>query len=221
MHLDPPPTRCGACDAPAVIRFALVAPDELPAAAIARRPQYRCPACSPLRSPDWIAGARTDALDWLVVVDPAFTRELLDPRCGCGLPADHRDPVSGEPRPCLDETARIALPTERGSRPPVPNPPAVVIPFSSREQVEPPADVRPPVELPGGMYVPADVADALEEFAGPFERLQAAVAAGPVPLVLDVDPDDEQCVVGAAAGRRCQRVAGHAGPCDFTPWSHE
>jgi hypothetical protein len=168
MHLDPPPTRCGACDAPAVVRFALCSPDELPAAAIARRPQYRCPTCSPLRSPDWIATARADAHDWLIVVDPAFTRELLNPRCACGLPADHREPLSGEPRPCLDETTRIALPTERGSRPPVPGPPAVVIPFS----------------VVAGGQVP--------DVAAPFARLQDALTAGPVPVVLDDDQDDDQ-----------------------------
>jgi hypothetical protein len=112
------PARCGACDAPAVVRFALCAPDERPAAALTRRPQYRCPACSPLGVPDFLAAVRVDSLDWLVVVDPAFTREALDPLCACGLPADHREPLSGEPRPCADETERIALPGVVRRRPP-------------------------------------------------------------------------------------------------------
>lgn len=47
------------------------------------------------------------------------TIRMLQPLCSCGLPRDHRHPVSGEPRPCADETARIAL-DEGRSRPPVP-----------------------------------------------------------------------------------------------------
>jgi hypothetical protein len=47
------------------------------------------------------------------------TIRLLQPLCPCGLPRDHRHPVTGEPRPCADETARIAL-EEGRSRPPVP-----------------------------------------------------------------------------------------------------
>jgi hypothetical protein len=49
------------------------------------------------------------------------TIRLLQPLCGCGLPRDHRNPGrGGEPRPCADETARIALDDETRSRPPVP-----------------------------------------------------------------------------------------------------
>lgn len=48
------------------------------------------------------------------------TIRLLQPLCRCGLPLDHRHPVTGEPRPCSDETARIAL-TEGRTRPPVPS----------------------------------------------------------------------------------------------------
>lgn len=114
----PSPHRCGACDAPAVFRYALCAPDERPAAALQRRPRYRCPACFPVGKPDFLAGVQADALDWLLIVDPSYTRDVLDPRCDCGLPADHRNPLSGEPRPCADETTRIALPGS-GSRPPV------------------------------------------------------------------------------------------------------
>jgi len=47
------------------------------------------------------------------------TLRFLRPLCACGLPLDHRHPVSGEPRPCADETARIAL-SEARTRPPVP-----------------------------------------------------------------------------------------------------
>lgn len=47
------------------------------------------------------------------------TIRMLQPLCSCGLPRDHRHPVTGEPRPCSDETARIAL-DEGRSRPPVP-----------------------------------------------------------------------------------------------------
>lgn len=47
------------------------------------------------------------------------TVRMLQPLCGCGLPRDHRTPSRGEPRPCADETARIALEESR-SRPPVP-----------------------------------------------------------------------------------------------------
>lgn len=135
--LPTPPPRCGFCDAAAVIRFALCAPDERPTVALQRRPQYRCPSCSPLGSPDWIATARVDSLDWLVVVDAAFTRAALDPRCACGLPADHREPASGDPRPCADETARIAMPDRRSARP---RPPAAVV------------ELRQPAgELPAGL----------------------------------------------------------------------
>jgi hypothetical protein len=47
------------------------------------------------------------------------TVTMLRPLCTCGLPIEHRRPFSGEPLPCLDETARIAL-DEGRSRPPVP-----------------------------------------------------------------------------------------------------
>ena len=47
------------------------------------------------------------------------TVRLLQPLCSCGLPLDHRHPVTGEPRPCSDETARIAMDESR-PRPPVP-----------------------------------------------------------------------------------------------------
>lgn len=49
------------------------------------------------------------------------TIRLLQPLCSCGLPRDHRHPISGEPRPCADETARIALEDETRTRPPVPS----------------------------------------------------------------------------------------------------
>lgn len=45
------------------------------------------------------------------------TIRMLQPLCGCGLPRDHRNPAAGEPRPCADETARIAL-AEGRPRPP-------------------------------------------------------------------------------------------------------
>jgi hypothetical protein len=48
------------------------------------------------------------------------TIRLLQALCRCGLPLDHRHPVTGEPRPCDDETARIALDDETRTRPPVP-----------------------------------------------------------------------------------------------------
>jgi hypothetical protein len=49
------------------------------------------------------------------------TIRMLQPLCDCGLPRDHRNPGrGGEPRPCADETARIALVGETRSRPPVP-----------------------------------------------------------------------------------------------------
>jgi hypothetical protein len=48
------------------------------------------------------------------------TIRLLQPLCPCGLPRDHRHPITGEPRPCADETARIALDDETRTRPPVP-----------------------------------------------------------------------------------------------------
>jgi hypothetical protein len=48
------------------------------------------------------------------------TIRLLVPLCACGLPLDHRHPLSGEPRPCEYETARIA-PVDGGRhRPPAP-----------------------------------------------------------------------------------------------------
>lgn len=46
------------------------------------------------------------------------TVRMLRPLCPCGLPRDHRHPAAGDPRPCADETARIALGESR--RPPVP-----------------------------------------------------------------------------------------------------
>jgi hypothetical protein len=47
------------------------------------------------------------------------TVRFLRPLCACSLPLDHRRPLDGsEPRPCADETARIALPG--AGRPPVP-----------------------------------------------------------------------------------------------------
>jgi hypothetical protein len=49
------------------------------------------------------------------------TLRLLRALCSCGLPLDHRHPMTGEPRPCDDETARIALDAEPRSRPPVPS----------------------------------------------------------------------------------------------------
>lgn len=49
------------------------------------------------------------------------TIRLLQALCACGLPLDHRHPVTGEPRPCEDETARIALPGETRTKPPVPS----------------------------------------------------------------------------------------------------
>jgi hypothetical protein len=48
------------------------------------------------------------------------TLRLLRALCSCGLPLDHRHPMTGEPRPCDDETARIALPDEGRTKPPVP-----------------------------------------------------------------------------------------------------
>ena len=48
------------------------------------------------------------------------TIRLLQALCSCGLPLDHRHPITGEPRPCVDETTRIAL-EEGRSRPPVPS----------------------------------------------------------------------------------------------------
>lgn len=50
-------------------------------------------------------------------VPPVPPRQQPDP-CSCGLARDHRNPVTGEPRPCTDETARIGLPGP--GRPPVP-----------------------------------------------------------------------------------------------------
>jgi hypothetical protein len=94
----PAPHRCGACDAPAGL--------------------YRCPTCFPVGKADYVATSRLDGLDWVLVIDPAYTRAILDPRCDCGLPADHRNPLSGMPRPCADETERIAIPG-RSARPPV------------------------------------------------------------------------------------------------------
>lgn len=49
------------------------------------------------------------------------TIRMLQPLCDCGLPRDHRNPGrGGEPRPCADETARIALDSATRTRPPVP-----------------------------------------------------------------------------------------------------
>lgn len=48
------------------------------------------------------------------------TTRMLRPLCSCGLPLDHRHPITGEPRGCEYETERIALTEARGSRPPVP-----------------------------------------------------------------------------------------------------
>jgi hypothetical protein len=48
------------------------------------------------------------------------TIRLLQPLCSCGLPLDHRHPITGEPRPCDGETERIAMPGETRTRPPVP-----------------------------------------------------------------------------------------------------
>jgi hypothetical protein len=52
--------------------------------------------------------------------DAGDTLRFLRPLCACGLPLDHRHPVSGEPRPCADETAKIALPGRPSGKPPVP-----------------------------------------------------------------------------------------------------
>lgn len=49
------------------------------------------------------------------------TIRLLQALCSCGLPLDHRHPRTGEPRPCPDETARIALDDATRTRPPVPD----------------------------------------------------------------------------------------------------
>jgi hypothetical protein len=139
----PGSSRCGACDAPAVFRFALCAPDERPADALTRRGRLRCPACFPVGKADYVAAQPVDSYDWLLVVDPAYTRAVVEPLCDCGLPADHRSPLSGEPRPCADETARIAIPG-RSSRPPVR------------------AHVAPVVVMRGGIAVPGHVAELID-----------------------------------------------------------
>lgn len=36
------------------------------------------------------------------------TIRMARPLCPCGKPLDHRHPATGEPSPCIDETARIA-----------------------------------------------------------------------------------------------------------------
>jgi hypothetical protein len=44
----------------------------------------------------------------LWVIDAGFVADAIDVEvCGCGLPADHRNPGSGEPRPCVGETVRM------------------------------------------------------------------------------------------------------------------
>ena len=49
------------------------------------------------------------------------TLRLLRALCSCGLPLDHRHPITGEPRPCDGETSRIAMAGEARTRPPVPS----------------------------------------------------------------------------------------------------
>lgn len=124
----PPAHRCGACDAPAVFRYATCSPHERPGDALRRRPLFRCPACFPGGKPDYVAAIPADHVEWLLVIDAAYTRDVLEPRCGCGLPADHRAPLSGEPRPCADETARIVFPGSE-SRPPVAPSHAAILDF--------------------------------------------------------------------------------------------
>jgi hypothetical protein len=68
--------------------------------------------------------AEAERLQALLDSQPAAsagdTLRFLRPLCGCGLPLDHRHPVSGEPRGCADETARIALADAPRGKPPVP-----------------------------------------------------------------------------------------------------
>jgi hypothetical protein len=53
------------------------------------------------------------------------TLRLLRALCSCGLPLDHRHPITGEPRGCEFETERIA-PVDGGRhRPPVQPPGSV------------------------------------------------------------------------------------------------
>ena len=53
------------------------------------------------------------------------TIRLLQALCSCGLPLDHRHPVTGEPRGCEFETARIAAVDGGRHRPPVTPPVSV------------------------------------------------------------------------------------------------
>lgn len=89
--------RCGECDAPAVIRYALANADEQPKRALRTRALLRCAAHNPFTSPTLLGGFAPR----FVVVDPEFSRRATGPRCDCGLPAGHRQPASGDGRRCL------------------------------------------------------------------------------------------------------------------------
>ncbi len=63
-----------------------------------------------------------DRLRALLAVEPVVddTVQVAHLLCDCGLPANHRNPRRGDPRPCADETARIALPGRRQRLPELP-----------------------------------------------------------------------------------------------------
>jgi hypothetical protein len=87
------------------------------------------------------------------------TIRMLQPLCSCGLPRDHRHPVSGEPRPCADETARIALDEGRRGRPPVPG-------SVTRDESRP---MLPPGMSPRAAEAIADLIDLDRELRGDLE----------------------------------------------------
>lgn len=106
MSLSPFPHTCGACLAPAVVRFVLAGPLERPQAALERRAHYACAEHAPTAG---VGRLGRLAPDRVLVIDPSFTRDAMGELCACGLPVDHRAPASGEPRPCqvTDETVRM------------------------------------------------------------------------------------------------------------------
>ena len=133
---------------------------------------YLCGAHFPAGSPDFVAAQRVDSLAWLLVIDPAFTRDQLGERCACGLPADHRHPMAGEPRGCLDETARIAIPSAR----PTLRPPAPVLALPSRgrhagDDVYEPGDLAQPGTYGGEVFDRDDVDQGDDVELPPLEQL--------------------------------------------------
>lgn len=100
------PTRCGLCEAPAVLALGIIRTNGRPDVELWRRPAARCATHTPPLS------------DWLGTLMPGqvLVVQALDgvARCACGLPVDHRTPPSREGRPCRVSDLTVRFPALPG-----------------------------------------------------------------------------------------------------------